>query len=181
MVASAPYTPVACVLHERLEFAVPRRLTLHVRWIEPRLAHSQGAAIREGLHDRRERAERKAHGAQRPRHNNELGEGASTAQRSDPFAQQVVQTFHSRFAIIRHEPGLRFGLILLAGLLAMAGTSVLGAGNAAEEAKKAQFFAGCHAPDGNFTRPARRGWRASPRPIRPKIEACRSGKTLYHP
>ena len=47
----------------------------------------------EGLHDRRERTERKAHGAQRPRHNNELGEGASTAERSDPFAQQVVQTF----------------------------------------------------------------------------------------
>jgi len=65
---------------------------------------------KEGLHDRRERTERKAHGAQRPRkrakrvsakanlqvmpelHNNELGEGASTAQRSDPFAQQVVQT-----------------------------------------------------------------------------------------
>ena len=46
MAASAPYTPVACVLHERLEFAVPRRLTLHVRWIELRLAHSQGAAIR---------------------------------------------------------------------------------------------------------------------------------------
>ena len=34
MVASAPYTPVACVLHERLEFAVPRRLTLHVRWTD---------------------------------------------------------------------------------------------------------------------------------------------------
>ena len=34
--------------------------------------------VREGLHDRRERAERKAHGAQRPRHNNELGEGAKT-------------------------------------------------------------------------------------------------------
>jgi len=52
--------------------------------------------LREGLHDRRERAERKAHGAQRPRHNNELGEGVSTAQRSDPFAQQVVQTFLRR-------------------------------------------------------------------------------------
>ena len=33
---------------------------------------------KEGLHDRRERTERKAHGAQRPRHNNELGEGAKT-------------------------------------------------------------------------------------------------------
>jgi len=49
--------------------------------------------FKEGLHDRREQAEHKAHGAQRARHNNELGEGASTAQRSDPYAQQVVQTF----------------------------------------------------------------------------------------
>jgi len=55
------------------------------------------AHAKEGLHDRCERVERKAHGAQRPRHNNELGEGASTAQRSDPFAQQVVQTFPKRF------------------------------------------------------------------------------------
>ena len=36
---------------------------------------------------------RKAHGAQRPRHNNELGEGASTAQRSDSPAQQFIQRF----------------------------------------------------------------------------------------
>ena len=38
----------------------------------------QETAPKEGLHDRRERAERKAHGAQRPGHNNELGEGAKT-------------------------------------------------------------------------------------------------------
>jgi len=36
---------------------------------------------------------RKALGAQRPRHNNELGEGASTAQRSDSPAQQFIQRF----------------------------------------------------------------------------------------
>jgi len=39
---------------------------------------------------------RKALGAQRPRHNNELGEGASTAQRSDSPAQQFIQRFHRR-------------------------------------------------------------------------------------
>jgi len=48
---------------------------------------------KEDRHDRRERAQRKAHAAQRPRHHNELGEGACTAQRSDALAQQVVQTF----------------------------------------------------------------------------------------
>ena len=57
-------------------------------------AHHHALAIlftpQEGLHDRRKRAERKAHAAQRPRHK---GEEANTAQRSDPFAQQVVQTF----------------------------------------------------------------------------------------
>ena len=34
MAASEPYTPVACVLHERLEYAVLRRLALHVRWTD---------------------------------------------------------------------------------------------------------------------------------------------------
>ena len=53
------------------------------------------SGFREGLHDRRERVEHKAHGAQRPRQNKELGERASTAQRSDALAQQVVQTFHN--------------------------------------------------------------------------------------
>lgn len=32
MQAADPYIPVACVLHERLEFAVLRRLTLELRW-----------------------------------------------------------------------------------------------------------------------------------------------------
>ena len=36
---------------------------------------------------------RNAHGAQRPRHNNELSEEASTAQRSDSPAQQFIQRF----------------------------------------------------------------------------------------
>jgi len=66
------------------------RQPFNARYAFRRLA---GYHAKEGLHDRRERTERKAHGAQRPRHNNELGEGASTAQRSDPYAQQVVQTF----------------------------------------------------------------------------------------
>jgi len=89
---------------------------------------------KKGPHDRRERAERNAHGAQRPRQNTELGEGATTqlrprltfakprlslstgrralantAQRSDPFAQQVVQTFPG---IIPDCPlGLHFPII----------------------------------------------------------------------
>ncbi len=37
--------------------------------------------------------QRKAHGAQRPRHINEIGEGGSTAQRSDAPAQQFIQRF----------------------------------------------------------------------------------------
>jgi len=36
---------------------------------------------------------RKTHGAQRPRHNSELGEGASTVQRSDSPTQPVIQRF----------------------------------------------------------------------------------------
>ncbi len=34
-----PYVPVACILHERLEFAVLRRLTLHLRWKEAAGSH----------------------------------------------------------------------------------------------------------------------------------------------
>ncbi len=34
-----PYTPVACVLHERLEFAVLRRLPLLLRWADDTGAH----------------------------------------------------------------------------------------------------------------------------------------------
>ena len=37
--------------------------------------------------------QRKAHGAQRPRHIKQIGEGASTAQRSDVPAQPFIQRF----------------------------------------------------------------------------------------
>jgi hypothetical protein len=37
--------------------------------------------------------QRKAHGAQEPRHNMQLGEVPSTAQRSDAPAQQFIQRF----------------------------------------------------------------------------------------
>lgn len=40
--------------------------------------------------NRRERAECKAHGAQRPRHTNEVGDRASTVQRSNRFAQLII-------------------------------------------------------------------------------------------
>lgn len=82
----------------------------------------------------------------------------------------------------RHDTGIRFGLILLAGALALAGTPALGAGNAAEGAKKSQFCAGCHGPDGNFTH------TGTPRlagqtevQFVAKLQAYRSGKALYHP
>lgn len=35
-----PYTPVACVLHERLEFAVLRRLILELRWTDASGTHA---------------------------------------------------------------------------------------------------------------------------------------------
>lgn len=35
-----PYVPVACVLHERLEFAVLRRLTLQLRWNDDSGSHA---------------------------------------------------------------------------------------------------------------------------------------------
>jgi len=62
------------------------------------------SAFREGLHDRHERAERKAHGAQRPRHHHEFGEGASTAQRSDLLAPQVMQTFPKQHTQGERQP-----------------------------------------------------------------------------
>lgn len=37
---SAPYAPVACVLHERLEFAVLRGLTLELRWTDASGTHA---------------------------------------------------------------------------------------------------------------------------------------------
>ena len=40
MAASEPYTPVACVLHERLEYAVLRRLTLQLRWSDDSGSHT---------------------------------------------------------------------------------------------------------------------------------------------
>ena len=51
--------------------------------------------LRETLNKAASGMKRKAHGAQRPRHNNELGEGASTAQRSDSPAQPFIQRFLS--------------------------------------------------------------------------------------
>jgi len=55
-------------------------------------------------------------------------------------------------------------------------------GNAAEGAKKAQFCAGCHGPDGNFTH------TGSPRlagqseaDFIKKMQVYRSGQRLYHP
>ena len=50
-------------------------------------------AARETLKKAASGMKRKVHGAQRPRHNNELGEAASTAQRSDSPAQQFIQRF----------------------------------------------------------------------------------------
>ncbi len=40
MQASDPYAPVACVLHERLEFSVLRRLTLELRWTDASGTHA---------------------------------------------------------------------------------------------------------------------------------------------
>lgn len=40
MAGRDPYTPVACVLHERLEFAVLRRLTLQLRWTDDSGSHT---------------------------------------------------------------------------------------------------------------------------------------------
>lgn len=40
MEGCAPYTPVACVLHEQLEFAVLRRLTLELRWTDAAGSHA---------------------------------------------------------------------------------------------------------------------------------------------
>lgn len=81
-----------------------------------------------------------------------------------------------------HDMRSRFGLILLAGMLAMGGSAALAAGNAAEGAKKAQFCAGCHGPTGNFTH------TGSPRlagqteaQFVAKMQAFRHGKSLYHP
>lgn len=81
-----------------------------------------------------------------------------------------------------HNTGLRFGLILLAGTLAMAGTPATAAGNAVEGAKKAQFCAGCHGLEGNFTHtgtPRLAG--KSEAEFVAKLQAYRSGKAFYHP
>jgi len=84
--------------------------------------------------------------------------------------------------MIRHELGSRFGLILMAGMLAMAGTPVSGAGNAAEGAKKSQFCAVCHGPDGNFTHTGTPRLAGQPEfHFVAKMQTYRSGKTLYHP
>ncbi len=37
----APYRPVACVLHERLEFAVLRRIHLRLRWLDGGGEHTE--------------------------------------------------------------------------------------------------------------------------------------------
>lgn len=81
-----------------------------------------------------------------------------------------------------HRMHLRYGLLLLAGMLAVSGIPALGAGNAAEGAKKAQFCAGCHGPDGNFTHtgtPRLAGQTEAQ--FVAKLQAYRSGKALYHP
>ena len=84
--------------------------------------------------------------------------------------------------MIRHDAGSRFGLILMAGMLAMAGTPVSGAGNAAEGAKKSQFCAVCHGPDGNFTHTGTPRLAGQPEShFVAKMQTYRSGKTLYHP
>lgn len=77
---------------------------------------------------------------------------------------------------------LRYGLALLVGLLALGSSAVGAGGNAAEGAKKAQFCAGCHGPDGNFTH------TGSPRlagqseaDFIKKMQAYKSGQRLYHP
>jgi hypothetical protein len=44
--------------------------------------------------NRRERVECKAHGTQRQRHIMKIGEGASTAQRSNRLAQQIIGDSH---------------------------------------------------------------------------------------
>jgi len=62
------------------------RVVLSQIGAEPRHAHNRPAA-REGLKNRSERSQGKAHGAQRPRHITEIGEGASTAQRRHAAAQ----------------------------------------------------------------------------------------------
>lgn len=50
-----------------------------------------------------------------------------------------------------HDLPVGRGLTLLAITLALAGGTALAAGNPAEGAKKAQYCAGCHGPDGNYT------------------------------
>lgn len=81
-----------------------------------------------------------------------------------------------------HNARTFFGLLFLAGLLASGGSAALGAGNAAEGAKKSQFCAGCHGPDGNFTHtgtPRLAGQTEAQ--FVAKMQAYRSGKSLYHP
>jgi Rho-binding antiterminator len=40
MPESDAYTPIPCILHERLEFAVLRRLHLHMRWSDDMGTHT---------------------------------------------------------------------------------------------------------------------------------------------
>lgn len=75
------------------------------------------------------------------------------------------------------------GLTWVAIALALSGGAALAAGNAAEGAKKAQFCAGCHGPDGNYTHtgtPRLAG--QSEAQFVAKIKNYRSGaKGFYHP
>lgn len=83
----------------------------------------------------------------------------------------------------RH-PGypFRIGSAVLVGLLALWGTTAAAAGNAAEGAKKAQFCAACHGPDGNFTHTGtpRLAGQSAEQFVK-KMQAYKSGQRLYHP
>jgi cytochrome c553 len=74
----------------------------------------------------------------------------------------------------------RFGLAFLVGLLAMGNAGA--SGNAAEGAKKAQFCAGCHGPDGNYTHTGtpRLAGQSEAQFIK-KMQVYKSGQRLFHP
>lgn len=79
------------------------------------------------------------------------------------------------------SPGSAF--TLLAIVLSLAAGQAVAAGNAAEGAKKAQFCAGCHGPDGNYTHTGTPRLAGQPEAqFVAKMKNYRAGaKGFYHP
>lgn len=85
---------------------------------------------------------------------------------------------------MKAQPGRmhRLAPALLACLLALASAAATAAGNPAEGAKKAQFCAGCHGPDGNYTHTGTPRLAGQPEAqFVKKMQVYRSGQRLYHP